>query len=270
MSASDSSFVGAIPDLYDRLFVPLIFETYADDLADRVALLAPGNVLELAAGTGALTRAMAVRLPPDVSILATDINPPMLDRAKARQASDTRVTFAEADATELTFADAAFDVVACQFGAMFFPDKVRAYREGRRVLRPGGHYLFNVWDTLAFNDFAATVTEAMGSLFPEDPPLFMARIPHGYNDTARIRTELAAAGFGSVTTETISRRSHGRSAREVALTYCQGTPLRAEIEARRPGGLEEATDHAATALERRFGSGPIEGAIQAIVIDAAA
>ena len=270
MSASDNSFVGPIPDLYDRLFVPLIFETYADDLADRVAKLAPGDVLELAAGTGALTRAMAVRLPPDVSIRATDINQPMLDRAQARQASDTRITFAQSDAMELSSADAAFDVVACQFGVMFFPEKVRAYSEARRVLRPDGHLLFNVWDTLAFNDFAATVTEALATLFPEDPPLFMARIPHGYNDTAHIRGELTAAGFGSVSIETISRRSHGRSAREVALTYCQGTPLRAEIEARRPGGLEQATDHATAVLERRFGSGPIEGAIQAIIVGAVA
>ncbi len=270
MPTNDTGFVGAIPDLYDQFLVPLIFEPYANDMAARVAALEPRRVLEVAAGTGALTRAMAARLPPETTILATDLNPPMLDRAIARQAGDPRVTFEAADAEALPAADQSVDVVACQFGVMFFPDKVRAYREARRVLRPTGRYLFNVWDALPANAFAATVTEALIAMFPDDPPLFMARTPHGFSDTVRIRDDLEVAGFGSIVTEVVERRSLGRSAREVALTYCQGTPLRAEIEARRTGGLGEATDRAAAALEARFGSGQIEGPIRAIVIRAAA
>ncbi|HWJ76267.1 MAG TPA: methyltransferase domain-containing protein [Kaistia sp.] len=269
MSTNDAVFAGAIPDLYDRFLVPLIFEIYAEDLADRIAAMRPKSLLEVAAGTGALTRALAARLPPDTTIIATDLNQPMLDRAIAQQSDDPRITFQIADAEALPFDGGRFDVVACQFGVMFFPDKVKAYREALRLLRPQGRYVFNVWDALPANVFADTVSTALAEMFPEDPPLFMARTPHGHFDQARIRDDLAAAGFHAVDIETVSRTSHGGSAREVAMTYCQGTPLRAEIESRRPGGLMEATDKAAEALERRFGSGPIEGAIRAIVVDAA-
>ncbi|SHG08525.1 Ubiquinone/menaquinone biosynthesis C-methylase UbiE [Kaistia soli DSM 19436] len=268
MNTNDAVFAGAIPDLYDRFLVPLIFQTYADDLAERIAAARPKRLLEIAAGTGALTRALAARLPADATIIATDLNQPMLDRAIAQQADDKRITFQIADAMALPFEDGGFDVVACQFGVMFFPDKVKAYREALRLLRPGGRYVFNVWDALPANVFAETVTMALGAMFPEDPPLFMARTPHGHFDQARIRADLTAAGFGSIDMQTVARISHGGSAREVAMTYCQGTPMRAEIETRRPGGLMEATDKAAEALERRFGSGPIEGAIRAIVVEA--
>ncbi|MBZ9935363.1 class I SAM-dependent methyltransferase [Mesorhizobium sp. BR1-1-16] len=269
MGTNDSVFAGAIPDLYDRLLVPLIFQSYAEDLADRIAAMRPKSLLEVAAGTGALTRALAARLPRDTTIIATDLNQPMLDRAIAQQSDDPRITFQLADAQALPFEDDQFDVVACQFGVMFFSDKVTSYREVLRLLRQDGRYLFNVWDALPANVFAETVTMALTEMFPEDPPLFMARTPHGHFDQTRIRDDLAAAGFRSVDTETVSHTSHGGSAREVAMTYCQGTPLRAEIEARRPGGLIEATERAAEALERRFGSGPIEGAIRAIVVEAA-
>jgi ubiquinone/menaquinone biosynthesis C-methylase UbiE len=265
--AGDAVFGGSIPELYDRYLVPLIFEPYANDLASRLEPLAPGDILEVAAGTGVATRAIAARLP-QARIAATDLNQPMLDRAASRQPRGNRVAWRQADAQALPFADEGFDAVVCQFGAMFFPDRTGAYREARRVLRPRGVFLFNVWDAIARNEFADEVTAALGRMFPDDPPLFMARTPHGYHDGTVIRAELAAAGFRSVDIETVEALSRADSAMDAAIAYCQGTPLRNEIEARRPGALEEATAAAASALARRFGAGRIEGRIGALVVAA--
>jgi ubiquinone/menaquinone biosynthesis C-methylase UbiE len=269
MATTDKLFAGSIPEIYDRLLVPLIFEAYAADLAERLVGHNPQTVLETAAGTGILTRAIASRVPAHVRIVATDLNQPMLDRAAARQPDDGRIGWRQADALALPFADQSFDAVACQFGAMFFPDKVRGFREARRVLQPAGHFLFNVWDAIAQNVFAQVVTEALASRFPDDPPRFLARTPHGYSDVAKIREELTAAGFASIAAETVEETSRAASARDVAIAYCQGTPLRNEIEARSGSSVQEATDMAAEALRRRFGSGPIEGRIRAHVICAA-
>lgn len=267
MEAADKVFAGSIPEIYDRLLVPLLFEPYARDLAGRLAEAGPRDVLETAAGTGVVTRAMAARLP-EARIVATDLNQAMLDRATARQAQDGRIAWRRADALALPFADASFDAVACQFGVMFFPDKVQGYREARRVLRPGGRFLFNVWDRIAENEFADTVTQALAALFPQDPPRFLARTPHGYHDAERIRAELAAAGFAEVSIDAVDAASRAASPRDPALGYCQGTPLRSEIEARDASRLEEATERAAEALARCFGSGAIEGRMRALVVSA--
>ena len=268
MATTDKLFAGSIPELYDRFLVPLIFELYARDLAERLAKVEPQEVLETAAGTGVLTRAMASKLPAHVRIVATDLNQPMLDHAAARHPRDSRTTWQQADALALPFADRSFDAVACQFGVMFFPDKVQGYKEARRVLKPGGHFVFNAWDRIAENEFADVVTEALAALFPQDPPRFLARIPHGYHDVARIREELTAAGFGSISIDTLEGVSRAPSAREPAMAYCQGTPLRNEIEARDRSRLEEATQRATEALAQRFGGGPVEGRIRAHVITA--
>lgn len=263
---ADSGFTGSIPQVYERYLVPLIFEFFAADLAARVALRRPSRVLEIAAGTGVVTRQLATALPPVVSIVATDLNQPMLDQAAAVGTS-RQVEWRQADATHLPFADADFDVVACQFGVMFFPDKVRAFAEARRVLRPGGAFLFNVWDRIEQNEFADTVTEALRMRFPEDPPLFMARVPHGYHDTSVIAQDLARSGFDrSPEFTTLAARSRADSPRIPAVAYCQGTPLRLEIEARGSLPLAEATDIVELAIASRFGTGPIDGKIQAHVI----
>src|SRR6476661_395319 len=197
-ATDDRTFAGSIAEIYDRYLVPLIFDSYALDLASRLAEANPLDVLETAAGTGVLTRAIASRLPADARIVATDLNQPMLDRAKARQSQNGRITWKQADALALPFEDQSFDVVACQFGVMFFPDKVQGYKEARRALKPGGHFLFNVWDRISENEFADIVTEALAAVFPHDPPRFMARTPHGYHDAERIRADLNAAGFADI------------------------------------------------------------------------
>src|SRR5215475_13067871 len=195
--ATDKLFAGSIPEIYDRFLVPLIFEAYARDLAERVARVEPREVLETAAGTGVLTRAIAARLPAPARMVVTDLNQPMLDHAQ-RQSHDSRITWRQADALALPFEDQKFDVVACQFGAMFFPDKVQGYREARRVLKPGGRFLFNVWDRISQNAFARVVTDALAKLFPIDPPSFLTRTPYGYCDVHRIRDDLMAAGFKGI------------------------------------------------------------------------
>ena len=269
MVDSDKLFAGSIPKLYDTLMVPLIFEAYAADVAERVAASSPGSVLETAAGSGVVTRALAPKLGAGACYVVTDLNQPMLDYAAAHLTGDSRITWRQADALALPFEDAAFDLVCCQFGAMFFPDRAAAYREARRVLRPGGHFLFNVWDAIEENEFANEVTNALAEMFPNDPPRFMARTPHGYHDTALIRRELEGAGFGSVAIDTKAEQSRAASPRIPAVAYCQGTVLRTEIEARDASKLGAATDLAAAAIAARHGSGAVTGKIQAHVIVAA-
>jgi ubiquinone/menaquinone biosynthesis C-methylase UbiE len=270
MSESDKVFAGSIPENYDRYMVPLIFEPFATDIAQRAGSLSPSAVLETAAGSGVVTRAMAPRLPPGASYFVTDLNQPMLDYAASRQAPDSRIRWRQADALALPFEDAGFDLVCCQFGAMFFPDRISGYREAKRVLKPGGCFLFNVWDRIEENIFADDVTRALAEMFSGDPPRFLARTPHGYHNTALIRSELAEAGFSDVTIVTKSEQSRAPSPRQVAIAYCKGTPLRNEIEARDAGGLETAIDRAASAIARKHGDGEVVAKIQAHVIAAAA
>lgn len=269
MEAADKVFAGSIPEIYERFLVPLLFESYALDLAHRLAENGPRDVLETAAGTGALTRAVVSRVPANARIVAIDLNQSMLDHARTGFSQKDRVEWRQADALALPFPDQTFDAVACQFGVMFFPDKLQGFRETLRVLRPGGHFFFNVWDRISENEFADVVTEELATLFPQDPPRFMARTPHGYHDVEQIRQELKAAGFGHVSSEAVDRTSKASSPRDVAIAYCQGTPLRNEIVSRDASRLDEATQRAADALARRFGTGAIEGRIRAFVIVAA-
>src|SRR3954468_16093937 len=264
---ADRVFQGSIPALYDQHLGPMIFAPYADDLASRLADLQHGRVLETAAGTGVVTRALVSALPAGIFIEATDLNQPMLDHASS-QLPSARVTWRQADAQLLPFPDGMFDAVVCQFGVMFFPDKPRAFSEAYRVLKPAGRFLFNVWDRIEENEFADIVVKSVAHLFPDDPPLFLARTPHGHHDTAVLEVQLRAAGFGTVTSEAVTRESTAPSARSAAIGYCQGTPMRAEIEAHDPGRLAEATEVAATAIANRFGPGPVTGKIRAYVITA--
>lgn len=263
---TDRVFAGSVPEVYDRYLVPLIFEPYASDLAARVASRRPRRVLEVAAGTGVLTRALARALPAGTRIVATDLNQPMLDHASA-VGTVRPVEWRQADALQLPFAEGSFDAVACQFGVMFFPDKPLAFAEARRVLAPGGTLLFSVWDRIEENEFANVVTTALARLHPADPPRFLARTPHGYHDCPTIQGDLCHGGFaGSPAFETLEAYSRASTPRVPAIAYCQGTPLRDEIERCRPGSLAEATTASADAIARRFGPEAVEGRMRAHVV----
>jgi ubiquinone/menaquinone biosynthesis C-methylase UbiE len=266
MPESDKVFAGSIPENYDRYLVPLIFRAYADDMARRVAARFPKTVLETAAGSGAVTRAVAAVLPDDAAYTVTDLNPPMLEQAQRRQAGDARITWRQADALALPFADGAFDVVCCQFGAMFFPDRVKGFGEARRVLKPNGVFIFSVWDRIEENAFADEIVNALAELFPQDPPRFLARTPHGYHDVDLIRRDVEQAGFSDIRIETRAEQSRAASPRDVAIGLCQGSPMRGEIEAR--GDLGAATDHVARAVAARHGEGEVSAKMQAHVIEA--
>lgn len=268
MAQSDKGFTGSIPAFYDRYLGPMLFEPYAADLAARVETFAPLNVLETAAGTGIVTRRLAEVLPEANQITATDLNQAMIDEA-ASKVTSPRITWQACDATRLPFDDGVFDCVLCQFGVMFFPSKVIAFKEARRVLRPGGKFLFNVWDRIEFSPIFMTIADAIAERYPADPPNFPRRTPYGHHDVQTILDDLSEAGFANVESVVVALPSVCPTPRDAAIGVCHGSPLRSEIEARDPAGLNPATDAAADALVTRFGDGPIESTMQAIVFTAA-
>lgn len=267
MARQDAVFTGSVPDIYDREMGPLFFIPFAQDMARRLAGLTRGAVLETAAGTGLVTEQLARTLPEAVAITATDLNAPMLDRARTKPVL-ARVAMRFADAQDLPFADQCFDAVLCQFGAMFFPDKPRAYAEARRVLRPGGRFLFSLWDRVEASPAAHLALQALDEVFPCHGPWFLERTPHGHGNAEVIRRDLAAGGWGDGRIETVTLTGRATSARNAAMALCQGTPMRGEIEALGPGALERATGAAARAIAARFGEGPFEAPIQALVVEA--
>ena len=264
MTSTDAAFSGSIPAIYDRYLADLLFNDYAGDIARRTAALQPRRILETAAGTGLATAAIVEQLP-DASLVATDLNQAMIDVA-AKRVTSHNVEFQAADAQSLPFDDESFDAVVMQYGMMFLPDRAAGYSEARRVLRPSGHFLFNVWDRLDKNSVAQAVHDAVATLFPDDPPSFFTRVPWGYHDVTRLEQDVRAAGFTDVRVDTVAATGRAGSPADAAIGLCQGTPLRAEIEAR--GDLQRATDAAAEALTRRFGPGPISQPLSAHVVTA--
>lgn len=268
MTERDKDFIGSIPEIYDTYLVPLIFETYAQDLAERVAVLDPASILETAAGSGVVTRAILPRLSSDARYTVTDLNQPMLDHAASKQGTDSRIKWQQADAMALPFDDESFDVVVCQFGIMFYPDRVAGYSEAHRVLKSGGTMIFNVWDRIETNEFADVVSTAVASVFPDNPPQFLSRTPHGYYDERLIREELSKAGFTRVNFNSLDAISSAPSPRHPAIAYCKGTPLRNEIEERDASLLDRVTACAESAICDRFGTGHVAAKIRGYVVSA--
>jgi ubiquinone/menaquinone biosynthesis C-methylase UbiE len=259
-------FTGSVPAAYERLMVPLVFQPYAEELARRAREYAPKRILETAAGTGAVTRALHAALP-DAEIVATDLNPPMLEMA-AERVKSPNVRFQQADAQQLPFDDRSFDLVVCQFGAMFFPDRVRGHAEACRVLRDGGHYLLAIWDRIERSALTDVAQQVLIDSFPDDPPLFMREGPFSYHDPSRIESDLHEAGFGTVEIETVERTSRAASAREAAEALCYGTPMGSEIGDREPGGLERVFEAVVEAFQRFDGPGGIDASMSAHVVTA--
>ena len=261
MISTDTDFAGSIPGLYDRCLGPLLFEPYARIMTARAAELAPSNILEIAAGTGIVTEALLNALP-ETAIIATDLNPAMLEVAQGRIDSE-RVTFLPANALDLPFEDSRFDLVVCQFGLMFFPDRIRANAEVHRVLRRGGWYLALVWDSLERNPASQIAHTTVASLYDRDPPSFLARIPFAYSDQTSIKRDLVAAGFTDVTVETIALESDETNTKDAATGLVAGCPLRSEIEERDPSGLNHAVRATAEALKALQTTGGFQSRLSA-------
>jgi SAM-dependent methyltransferase len=266
MASIDVRFSGAVPANYEQYMVPLFFRPYAELLARRAAAFQPRRILETAAGTGVVTGALARALP-DAEIIATDLNQAMLDLA-AERASAPNVSFREADALELPFDDGSFDLVVCQFGVMFYPDKVKGNAEARRVLRDGGHYLLAVWNDIERNAMSNVAHRSMQELFPENPPMFMKRGPFSYHDPEWIERDLLAAGFSGVDIETVELESRAPSAREAATGLCYGSPMRVELEEHGPDAVDRTFEEVAQAAGKYEGPDGFAAPMSAHIVTA--
>ena len=266
MPATDTVFAGSIPAIYDQYMVPLVFAPYARLVAERAAALQPGRILETAAGTGVVTEQLHRALPGS-DIVATDLNAPMLEQAE-RRINAANVRFQPADAQALPFPDASFDLVVCQFGLMFMPDKLRANFEARRVLRDGGRYMLVIWDRIEHNNATMAAGRAVGDLFPMHSIRFYERVPFGYHDVGRIEQDLLAAGFADIELETVQLRSRAPSARDAAIGLVQGTPVRSDIEQIDASMVGRATDAATEALKQYEGPDGFDAPMSARLVTA--
>ncbi len=253
MTDTASNFTGSVPENYDKGLGPNIFHDYAEDLARRAAAVMPGRVLELAGGTGIVSRKLRDALASEAGLVVTDLNPPMLEVARAKFDDGEAVEFKPADAMALPFADSEFDLIVCQFGVMFFPDKVASYREAARVLRPGGRYLFNTWGTMAANPFSEIAHDATARFFPDDPPGFY-RVPFSYADPEAVKADLREAGWTDVEHHTIPLRKAVADVAGFAYGMVFGNPLLEEIQQR--GGVDPNDVVAAIIDEFRSRLGP--------------
>lgn len=270
MTDRNAVFSGSIPEAYDRHLGPAIFEPYAADLAERVAALAApdADVLEVACGTGILTRALRKRLAPGARLVATDLNEPMLSHARAHVAAGAPIEWRTADACRLPFAAATFDALVCQFGFMFVPDKAAAFAEARRVLRPAGLLAFSVWDRLASNEFAKVTDDVLRRRFASDPPDFYT-VPFSLHDPDALRRRLEDAGFGEISIERLELPLHAESAADFAIGLVRGNPV-AHAIVDRGGDLGEIEREVAEALAHAAGAVPLESRMSALIVTARA
>lgn len=267
MSSDATRFVGDIPGCYDRDLGPLIFSGFAADIAVRAAALSPMRVLETAAGTGIATRRLRDGLPPEAHLTATDLNIPMIDVARAKFGPAEHIAFQTADATALPFPDRSFDLVVCQFGLMFLPDKDKGHREAFRVLVPGGHWLFSVWDSHRYNAFGRLAHDTAGGFFPADPPQFY-RVPFNSHQIDPIKEALIDAGFADIGATVVGLERTVPDAAAFARGLVFGNPLVEEIRARGRVEPDRVADRLTEMLRREFGPDPGHMTIQAIVFSA--
>ena len=266
MRGTSPAFAGSIPDAYDRYLRPLLFDPFAIDLATRLPMLPGMNVLELACGTGILTRALLGMLPGDATIVATDLSEQMLAVAQQQVSPDERLAWQPADAMALPFDADSFDVVVCQFGMMFFPDKPAVLGEIRRVLKAGGTLLFNVWDSMQRNEIALITHQTLARAYATNPPTFLDT-PYGFFDVDVIAALVRDAGFWDIRVDRVDLDGHSPSARDAARGFVAGTPIATDLaEAGEPA--EPGIDAVATALAARFGRGELTVRLSALVVEA--
>jgi SAM-dependent methyltransferase len=264
MTDRHARFLGTVPSFYDSCLGPFLFEPYALDLARRIAAAPAARVLELACGTGIATRRLREAIPAGAQIVATDLNRAMIELARVNLAG-ADVHWRIADACALPFRDAAFDAVTCQFGVMFFPDPERAFREARRVLRPGGRLLASVWCPLPDNPAAAIAHEVLARMFEDDPPQFL-RVPYGSLNAGTLRALAIEAGFANVAVARVDLPGRAPSARVVATGFARGSPLSLDLADR--GADLEAVARAFEEALAPHGGDPFVSPLAALVLDA--
>jgi ubiquinone/menaquinone biosynthesis C-methylase UbiE len=254
MSDDAAGFVGSIPETYDRGLGPIIFTEYDEYTARLVASYAPSRVLETGAGTGIVTRRLRDLLPATTRLIATDLNPPMLDVARKKFRPDEAIEFQHADAMALPFADASFDAVVCQFGVMFFPDKEKSYREAYRVLAPGGRYVFSVWDG-GYNRMrhGSIADEVAAQFFPTDPPQFYC-VTGSYNKIDPIKESLSDAGFIDLRIAVLTREKQVANIGAFARAMVYGNPLIDMIRTRGGVDPDQVVNALGEAFAREFGN----------------
>jgi len=260
MSENVPVFAGSIPENYNQYLVPLLFDAYGADMVKKLEVPALGSVLELACGTGAVTKYLRDALVDSIRLVATDLNPGMLEIAQSSLSDSNGIEFQVADGTSLPFEETSFDSVVCQFGVMFFPDKYQGFAEAARVLKPGGRLHFSVWDSLKHNALSKLVHETATDLSPEIS--FMAT-PFSYCDISDIKATLESAGFRGMEISVQPRESEARSVDDVVMGLVAGSPLAAELENR--GLMGEGRDAVESALISKYGDGPISAPMQAVV-----
>ena len=263
------TFAGSTPQNYHEGLGPLFFEPYARDLAGRLRLTPGARILEVAAGTGIVTRQLLGQLPEDGQLVATDIGEPMLAVLHANVPPDPRLTLRVADACALPFGADQFDAVVCQFGLMFFPDKAGALAHMRRVAKPGSPVIVSVWGSIAENPIAAIAHQTIGSFFPADPPLFY-ETPFGLHDEAAVRELLRQAGFADVSCATVDMMGESVSAALAARGLVSGSPVSAQITERDASTIPAITDAVAAGLQAAGGSAPMRLPMRARVFTARA
>ncbi len=269
MEKSNLDFIGSIPYHYDKDLGPIIFEDYAQDLANRVSVDDGGKVLEIAAGTGILTKALRDRLAQDIDLVVTDLNLPMLEFAMSKFNDPTNMIFQTEDATKLSFQPGTFDAIVSQFSIMFFPDKLESLKEARRVLKAGGEYIFNVWDSLEHNHIARTVNEIIIGLYPNNPIKFY-EVAYGTYQIDVIKNLLEQAGFKNIKIDTVQKFSQVEKAQDVATAFILGNPVSLQIQERGKIEIGKVLEIVEKTISEIFGPQAIKENIQAIIFKATA
>jgi ubiquinone/menaquinone biosynthesis C-methylase UbiE len=267
MSDKNAAFIGSIPENYDRYLGAVLFEPYASELVERLNVSESASVLELACGTGIVTRQLRDRLANGVRFVATDLNDAMMAYAATKFRPDEDIEWKQADAMNLPFPDESFNAVVCQFGLMFVPDKERAIREAYRVLSPGGLYLFSVWDAIEENELAHIAHTTISTFFEHDPPNFY-EVPFCFHDPEVIRSLLTRAGFRDIKISLLPLPSISPSASEVANGLVKGNPVIAAINERRPSDVQKIVSAVAEAVAARCGDRPVRARMQAFICTA--